>query len=62
MKQQPKTPNLQRNLALLDLTPAELPVGKQRDLALALVQLLLSAATESAVPQTGGDDEPQANF
>lgn len=62
MKQEPKPPNLQRNLPLLDLTPAELPVGKQRDLALALVQLLLSAASESAVPQTGGDDEPEVDF
>jgi hypothetical protein len=60
MKQQPKPPNLQRSLPLLDLIPAALPVDKQRELALALVELLLSATTESTVP--GGDDEPEADL
>jgi len=62
MKQQPKPPNLQLHLPLLDLTPVKLPTDKQRELALVLAELLMSAASESAVPQTGGDDEPEADF
>jgi hypothetical protein len=61
MKQQPRPRNLQLNLPLLDLTQAELPANEQRELALALTELLLSAAGESAVPQPGGDDEPEAD-
>ena len=58
MKQQPKPNVLQMNLPLADLATADLPADKQRDLALALVELLLSAANTGGVrPSKGGEDD-----
>jgi len=63
MKQQPKPNVLQMNLPLVDLATADLPADKQRDLALALVELLLSASNAGGGrPSKGGDDdEPEAH-
>lgn len=60
MKQPVKVPTLQFNLPLLDLPVLAVPPDKQRELALALVDLLIDAArphTESQVG--GGGDEPE---
>ena len=42
-----KIPGLQMNLLLGDSKPMELPDEKQRELAMALADLLLSAAVEA---------------
>ena len=59
----PATPtNMQFNLPLLDVPAAALPVNKQRELALALMELLLNAAREYAGLQAQGDgNEPEAD-
>ena len=48
MKRSAMPTNMQFNLPLLDVPAAALPVNKRRELDLALVELLLSAALESA--------------
>lgn len=48
MKAQPKSPFAQLHLPLLDLAPAALPAGKDRQLVEALIELLLSAAAPCA--------------
>ena len=54
--------NMQFNLPLLDVTAAALPVNKRRELDLALVELLLSAALESVgLPAQGEGNEPEAH-
>jgi hypothetical protein len=59
----PATPtNLQFNLPLLDVPAATLPTNKQRELELALMELLLNAARECAdLPAQGDGHEPEAN-
>jgi hypothetical protein len=59
----PVTPtNMQFNLPLPDVPTAALPVNKQRELELALVELLLSAARECVGVQAQGDgNEPEAD-
>jgi len=60
MKSQPKPIHNQLNLPLLNLAPEMLPTGKDKELALALVELLISAANnESAAARAaqGGGDE-----
>lgn len=53
------------NLALRQPAPAEVPAGKERELALALAELLLTAADEVAqVPaqaEEGGNNESKVN-
>ena len=62
MKQPGKPPSLQFRLPLLDLPALAVPQEKQRELALALVELLIDAARPHAEPQVkGGGDEPEAN-
>ena len=62
MKQPAKPPSLQFNLPLLDLPALAVPKEKQRELALALVELLIEAARPHAEFQiNGGGDEPEAN-
>ncbi|MGH9445431.1 MAG: hypothetical protein ACRD3O_06880 [Terriglobia bacterium] len=62
MKQPVKPPSLQFNLPLLDLPALTIPQDKQRELALALVELLIDAACPNATfPVKGGGDEPEAN-
>jgi hypothetical protein len=51
-----KTPEpIQMNLLFCDSKPMILPDDKQRELAIALADLLLNAATESAEPDSGED-------
>lgn len=50
-----KTPEtIQMNLLFCDSKPMMLPDDKQRELAIALADLLLNAATESTEPDSGG--------
>jgi hypothetical protein len=59
---QPVEPSLQLNLSLLTATASVIPDDKQKELMLALVELLSSAAAESVQPQThGGDDESETH-
>jgi len=60
MKQPVKVPTLQFNLPLLGLPGLEIPHDKQRELALALVDLLIDAARPHSEGQVqGGGDEPE---
>lgn len=62
MKQPTKPPHLQFNLPLLDLTAVAVPQEKQRELTLALVELLIDAARPHAQGQAnGGGDEPETH-
>jgi hypothetical protein len=62
MKRPPMPTNMQFNLPLLDAPAAALPGNKKRELDLALVELLINAARESAVLPTQGDgNEPEAD-
>ena len=55
-------PSLQLNLSLLTATASVLPDGQQKELMLALVKLLSSAAAEGVQPQTkGGDHESETH-
>lgn len=54
--------NMQFNLPLPNAPAAVLPCNKQRELELALVELLLSAAHENADGLAqGGESEPKAD-
>ena len=54
--------NMQFNLPLPDAPAAALPGNKQRELDLALVEMLVSAARESAGrPAQGGGNEPEVD-
>jgi len=59
MKSYPKSASPQLNLALLDRAPTGLPQHEQQELALALVELLVNAATPSAGTRrsTGGQND-----
>ena len=63
MKSQPKPIHNQLNLPLLNLAPATLPTGKHKELALALVELLVSAANNesAALAAQGGEDESEVD-
>jgi hypothetical protein len=65
MNHQPKSAKLQLNLDLRQPVPTEVPVGKEKELALALAELLLTAANElvhaAAQAETGGDHESKVN-
>ena len=51
-----KTPEVsQMNLLFCDSKPMMLPDDKQRELAIALADLLLNAATEPTEPDSGED-------
>lgn len=45
----------QMNLLFCDSKPMTLPPDKQRELAVALADLLLNAATEPTEPEAGGE-------
>ncbi len=62
MKRSVMPTNMQFNLPFLEVPAAALPVNKRRELDLALVELLLSAALESAglLAQEEGN-EPEAH-
>jgi hypothetical protein len=59
VKFHPKSASPQLNLTLLDRAPAKLPQDEQQELALALVELLVSAVTPGAGMRrsTGGQNE-----
>ena len=62
MKRPAMPTNMQFNLPLLDVPAAALPANKQRELELALVELLINAARESAgLPAQGDGNEPEAD-
>ena len=64
MKSQSKPPLDQLNLPLLHLTPIALPVGKDKELTLALVELLVRAANSSgasAPARKGGANESEVD-
>jgi hypothetical protein len=64
MKHQPKSITPQLNLALRQPERAEVPSGRERELELALAELLLRAAEEMAktVSQAqGGDNESKVD-
>jgi hypothetical protein len=53
---------MQFNLPLLDVPAAALPANKQRELELALMELLINAACECAgLPAQGDGNEPEAD-
>ena len=59
MKSHPKVVRPQLNLTLLDRTPAELPQDLQKELVLALVELLVNAAAPGA--PAGGPNESETH-
>ena len=64
MKSQPKPPFVQLNLPLLHLPPIALPVGKDKELALALMELLVRAANNprvSALARNGGVNDSEVD-
>lgn len=64
MKSQPKPTHDQLNLPLQHLAPIALPVGKDKELALALVELLVRAANSpsaGALAKKGGANESEVD-
>jgi hypothetical protein len=62
MKQPAKSPHLQLNLSLLNVSASAVPDNKQMELTVALVELLTSAASEDGERQAnGGEDESEAH-
>ena len=58
----PVEPSQQLNLSLLTATACVVPDEKQKELMLALVELLSSAAAEGVQPKAnGGDDESETD-
>jgi hypothetical protein len=58
----PVEPSPQLNLSLLNATACLIPDDKHKELMLALVELLSSAAAEGVPPQAnGGDDESETH-
>ncbi len=51
----------QLNLLLVDTPKTVIPDSKQRELSLALVELLIGAAQASKPQEDGGRDEREAN-
>jgi hypothetical protein len=62
MKEPERPPHLQLNLSLLKASAIAIPEGKQRELTLALVELLIGAAGEDdKPPANGGEDESETH-
>jgi hypothetical protein len=64
MKLSPEARHLQFNLSLLNQPPTKLPESQDRELALALMELLLRAAAgeePTVVEPSGGHDESEAH-
>jgi hypothetical protein len=58
----PVEPSLQLNLSLLSATASVIPGDKQKELTLALKELLISVAADGVQPQAnGGDDESETH-
>lgn len=56
MKRSAKPCNLQMNLPLLNLPAAAVPNDQQKELTVALMELLINAARENIEPQSNGGD------
>jgi len=63
MKRPAKPLNPQMNLPLLNAPATAVPDDQQKELALTLMELLISAARENIVQPTqgGGDEPPEAH-
>ena len=61
MKQHPKGRNPQLSLSLLEDPVAEMPCDKQRELAGALVELLIQAAKVRRAVKPGDPDESKTH-
>ena len=61
MTRHAKPLDLQLNLQLVDALKTVIPDSKQRELSLALVELLVGAAQESNRQEDGGGDELEAD-
>ena len=61
MTRHAKPLDLQLNLQLVDAPKTVIPGSKQRELSLALVELLVGAAQASNRQEEGGGDELEAN-
>jgi hypothetical protein len=62
MKETRKPSDRQLNLSLLNVAATAVPDNKQKELTLALVELLISAAGEGVKPQpNGGRDESETH-
>ena len=61
MTRHAKPLDLQLNLQLVDAPKAVIPGSKQRELSLALVELLVGAAQASNRQEEGGGDELEGN-
>jgi hypothetical protein len=63
MKRSEKPLNLQMNLSLLSVSATAVPDDKQRELTLALMELLIKAAQKPSEPlhTNGGENEPKAH-
>lgn len=61
MTRHAKPLDLQLNLQLVDAPKTVLPDSKQRELSLALVELLVGAAQASNRQEEGGGDELETN-
>lgn len=60
MKKPTEGPSLQLNLPLPNGPSATIPDGKQRELVLALIELLIGGFRQAS-PALGGGDEPEAH-
>jgi hypothetical protein len=50
------------NLPIVNVPPAAIPDDQQKELTIALMELLISAAEEKhEQPGNGGEDEPEAH-
>ena len=61
MKRSDKPLDLQMNLSLLGIPATTVPDDRRRELAQALMELLISALREGVEQQNGGGDESEAH-
>jgi hypothetical protein len=61
MKRSHKPLDLQMNLSLLGIPATTVPDDRRRELAQALMELLISALREGVEQQNGGGDESEAH-
>ena len=61
MKRSHKPLDLQMNLSLLGIPATTVPDDRRRELAQALMELLISAVREDVEQNNGGEDESQAH-
>lgn len=61
MKRSANRTTQQLNLSLNDAPATVVPEGKRRDLAVALMEILINAARENEGRDNGGGHEPEAD-